>query len=236
MVDDAEILGMAGVRFRHAPLQPEVLQGVDLRVLRGQSVLLRGPSGCGKSTLLSLAAGVAQATEGRVELLGVDWQTLRPALRDRRRADHVGLIFQQFNLLPYLSVLDNVLLGCRFSARRRERALASEPGRALPAIATELLQRLDLPPERIHVSVNDLSIGQQQRVAAARALLGAPELVLADEPTSALDDLHRDQFLDLLMAQCAQTDTALVMVSHDTRIAPRFSRVIEWPPRAGDPV
>lgn len=226
---------MAGVRYRHAPQAPDVLQGVDLQVFRGQSVLLRGPSGCGKSTLLSLAAGVAQASEGSVQLLGVDWRTLRPAQRDRRRADHVGLIFQQFNLLPYLSVLDNVLLGSRFSARRRARALASEPGRSLSAIATDLLKHLDLPPERIHAPVNDLSIGQQQRVAAARALLGAPELVLADEPTSALDDLHRDQFLDLLMAQCARVDCALVMVSHDTRIAPRFSRVIEWPPRAGDP-
>jgi putative ABC transport system ATP-binding protein len=227
-------LEFQGAWFRHTPQASDVLRGVDLVVSAGQSVLLRGPSGCGKSTLLSLAAGVQLPTRGTVRLLGVDWHTLRPAQRDQRRADHVGLIFQQFNLLPYLSVLDNVLLGTRFSPRRQMRALHVRPERSLEDIATDLLVQLNVPKTHIRAAVSDLSIGQQQRVAAARALLGEPELVLADEPTSALDDRHRDQFLEVLMAQCERVGCALVMVSHDSRIASRFSHVIEWPGGPGD--
>ncbi len=151
----------------------------------GEHVFVSGPSGSGKSTLLALLAGVLVPTRGRVVVNGTTLQALNGAQRDRFRADHVGIIFQQLNLLPYLSVLDNVLLACKFSGSRRERSL--EQGSTPAAAASILLDRLDLPESLWRRPAAQLSVGQQQRVAAARALLGRPQLVLADEPTSALD-------------------------------------------------
>lgn len=186
----------------------------------GRSVFLHGPSGSGKSTLLGLLAGVLRAREGQVEVLGVDWARLSPHRRDARRADHVGYIFQQFNLLPYLDALGNVLLPCRFSARREQRAAAAAGSAS--AAAASLLQRVGLSPDLWHRPAGALSVGQQQRVAAARALIGAPELVIADEPTSALDTELRDAFMDLLLSECRATGSALVFVSHDRALAQRF--------------
>ncbi len=219
----------------------------------GEQIFLHGPSGSGKSTLLNLLAGVLKPDAGDIVLLGQSLPALSGAARDRLRADHIGLIFQQFNLIPYLSVLDNVLLPCRFSARRREQA-----GDA-PASAARLLSHLDLDEALWRRPATALSVGQQQRVAAARALIGTPELVIADEPTSALDAERQTAFLDLLAAECASAGAALVFVSHDRRLAGRFSREValtelsrssltpspspggrgEWPPsplggRAGD--
>jgi putative ABC transport system ATP-binding protein len=149
---------------------------------------------------------------------------MSPAQRDRFRADHIGYIFQQFNLLPYLSVLRNVLLPCRLSRRRaaRARATAGEvPG------AQDLLARLGIGPALWDRPAAALSVGQQQRVAAARALIGRPELVIADEPTSALDAGRRDDFMSLLLGACAQAGGTLVFVSHDDRLAGHFGRSIE---------
>ncbi|HSM23175.1 MAG TPA: ATP-binding cassette domain-containing protein, partial [Rubrivivax sp.] len=141
--------------------------------------------------------------------------------RDAFRADHVGYVFQQFNLLPYLSVLDNVRLPCRFSRRRAARA---------PADAAEhLLARVGLAEALWRRPAAQLSVGQQQRVAAARALIGAPELVIADEPTSALDTDLREAFMDLLLEACAGAGSTLVFVSHDDRLAARFDRRLELP-------
>ncbi len=189
-----------------------------LHVDSGRTVFLHGPSGCGKSTLLGLMAGVLQAREGTVSLLGQDWAALPAGRRDQRRADHVGVIFQQFNLLPYLSVLDNVLLPTRFSARRATRC-EDRPA----ASASALLQRVGLG-EALHGRRADaLSVGQQQRVAAARALIGAPELLVADEPTSALDASRQQGFLALLREEAAASGAALLFVSHDTRLEAGFS-------------
>ena len=195
-----------------------------LDVPSGRTVFMHGPSGCGKSTLLGLMAGVLQARQGTVSLLGQDWATLPAGRRDQRRADHVGVIFQQFNLLPYLSVLDNVLLPCRFSARRAARCEDS------PAVsARALLDRVGLDT-RLHGRRADaLSVGQQQRVAAARALIGRPDLVIADEPTSALDAALRDDFMDLLLGECAAAGSTLVFVSHDERLATRFDERLSLP-------
>jgi len=158
--------------------------------------------------------------EGTVSLLGTPWASLSGARRDAFRADHVGYIFQQFNLLPYLSVLDNVLLPCRFSGLRRQRAMAAAG--SPQAAAAALLQRVGLNQELWARAASQLSVGQQQRVAAARALIGQPELVIADEPTSALDSALRDSFMALLLQQCLDTGTTLVFVSHDERLAPLF--------------
>lgn len=198
-----------------------VIDTLDIEA--GQTLFLRGPSGSGKSTLLALLAGVrvVDGDDGEVRLLGVSWRAMSAAARDRHRADHLGYIFQQFNLLPYLSVIDNVRLPCRFSARRRQRAGSGA--------AERLLERMGMDASLWHHPAGELSVGQQQRVAAARALIGAPEVVLADEPTSALDEDLRDAFMTLLLERCAEAGSALVFVSHDARLATRFSRRVDLP-------
>jgi putative ABC transport system ATP-binding protein len=157
-------------------------------------------------------------------VLGADWAALSGARRDAARADHVGYIFQQFNLLPYLNALDNVLLPCRFSRERRQRAAAE--GGSPAGAARSLLERVGIAPREWSRPAALLSVGQQQRVAAARALIGHPEVVIADEPTSALDAPLRDAFMDLLLGQCRAAGSTLVFVSHDERLASRFDRVV----------
>ena len=195
-----------------------------LDIAAGRAVFLHGPSGCGKSTLLGLMAGVLVARRGQVSLLGQDWAKLPGGARDARRAEHVGVIFQQFNLLPYVSVLDNVLLPCRFSAARERRCVGSAA-----AAAQALLERVALPAALWSRRADALSVGQQQRVAAARALIGRPELVIADEPTSALDAALRDDFMALLMGECHAGGSTLVFVSHDDRLAARFDERLSLP-------
>jgi putative ABC transport system ATP-binding protein len=209
------------LRYRWPGASRDIVGLGELRLAAGERLFVRGASGSGKSTLLSLVAGVLVASAGRVEVLGTDWATLSPSRRDRHRADHVGYVFQQFNLLPYLSVMDNVLLPCRFSPRRAQRA--GDPVRA----AQRLLERAGLPADHWHRPAAELSVGQQQRVAAARALLGDPELVIADEPTSALDEELRDAFMALLLDSCERANSALLFVSHDPRLAARFERSLE---------
>ena len=196
-----------------------------LDVEQGKRVFVHGPSGCGKSTLLNILAGVLTPASGSIRLLGFDILRLSPVARDRFRADHVGMIFQQFNLVPYLPVVENVLLPCRFSQRRRNRATT---GAASPrAEAERLLARLDLAPGLWKRRPVELSIGQQQRVALARALIGSPELIIADEPTSALDDRRQVAFLDLLREECKATCASLIYVSHDRSLAVSFDREID---------
>jgi putative ABC transport system ATP-binding protein len=195
-----------------------------LEVPSGTSVFVHGPSGGGKSTLLGLLAGVLVPRTGTASLLGTDWSAMSGAARDAYRADHVGYIFQQFNLLPYLNALDNVLLPCRFSAKRRNRA--SIEGGSPRESAQSLMQRVGLARALWTRPSSQLSVGQQQRVAAARALIGHPEVVIADEPTSALDAPLRDAFMDLLLGQCRAAGSTLVFVSHDERLAAHFDRVV----------
>jgi putative ABC transport system ATP-binding protein len=194
----------------------------ELNVKADEHWLLEGPSGSGKSTLLQLLGGVLLPQRGDVSILGQRWATLSAAQRDIRRADHVGFIFQQFNLIPYLSALENVILPCRFSSLRRQSA---ESAGGLKDEARRLLSALGLGTEDIQRRrAATLSVGQQQRVAAARALIGKPSLVLADEPTSALDTDNRDAFLELLFCEARSANTAIVLVSHDTRLRPHFER------------
>jgi len=182
--------------------------------------LLEGPSGSGKSTLLQLLGGVLLPQQGEIHMLGAGWAAQSASQRDQRRADHVGFIFQQFNLVPYLSSLDNVLLPCRFSVRRRQEA---EHGGTLVAEAQRLLAALGLGNKDVqNQRAGRLSVGQQQRVAAARALIGRPALLLADEPTSALDADNRAAFLELLFTEARSANTAIVLVSHDTTLRPHF--------------
>ncbi|WP_143684687.1 ABC transporter ATP-binding protein [Variovorax sp. KK3] len=221
------VLRAEGLRFAWPGATAPCIDIESLEVEAGEAVFLHGPSGCGKSTLLSLLAGVLVADAGRVTLLGEDWSTLSGAARDRRRVAHVGYIFQQFNLLPYLSVIDNVLLPCRFSARRL--AQAQRDGTSARDQAQALLDRMGLPASLWKRQALQLSVGQQQRVAAARALIRHPEVVIADEPTSALDEDRREAFLDVLVEACDTNRSALVFVSHDQRIAARFGRHVLLP-------
>lgn len=200
------------------PGQDPVVRIPALAIEPGERVFLHGPSGSGKSTLLGLIGGLVQPDEGMVRCLGTELQKLGRGRRDRFRADHLGVIFQQFNLLPYLSVLDNVLLPCRFSRSRAQRA-------GDPAVAArQLLVAMDLDGALWNRRADELSVGQQQRVAAARALIGNPELLIADEPTSALDSDRRENFLALLFGQMAASDSALLFVSHDRSLASAFDR------------
>lgn len=192
----------------------------------GERVFLRGPSGCGKSTLLNLVAGMLLPRAGAVRVLGAPLSELGGAARDRFRADHVGIIFQQFNLIPYLSVIENTLLPCLFSARRRRRALARSA--SLEGEARRLLAQLDLADVRtLDKPVTELSVGEQQRVAAARALIGAPEILIADEPTSSMDADRRAVFIDLLFGQCRESGSTLLFVSHDASLQEPFDRCVE---------
>ena len=193
----------------------------------GEHIFIAGPSGCGKSTLLGLVAGILSPFSGSVCVNGVRLEELGAASRDTFRGDHIGFIFQQFNLVPYLSILENVLLPCRFSEVRRRRACAQ--GRGVWDEAKNLLERLDLAPSIWDTPVNKLSVGQQQRVAAARALVGRPSLIIADEPTSSLDANRRKAFLHLLLEECQHAGTSLLFVSHDLSLADTFGSVVYLP-------
>ena len=218
----ADAIRIEGLRFAW-PGHPPVLDIDSFTLRRGEKLFLRGPSGSGKSTLLGLIAGVLTTETGRIEVLGQEMHALSAAARDRVRADHLGVIFQMFNLVPYLSVTGNVTLPLLFSPARRKAA-----GDRPEEEARRLLGRLGLSDEKLlGRRVSDLSVGQQQRVAAARALMGGPEIVIADEPTSALDADARDRFIELLSEEASRTGAALLFVSHDANLARLFDRAVD---------
>ena len=183
------------------------------QVARNERVFLQGESGSGKSTLLGLLAGLQLPTLGEVEILGARMSALGAGKRDRFRAKHLGVVFQQFNLIPYLSALENVLLSAQFGTSDRRGARQR---------AIELLGSVNLPSSLHDRKAAALSIGQQQRVAIVRALINEPSLLLVDEPTSALDHNNRDAFLALLFDMLADMDCAMVFVSHDPTIGRLF--------------
>lgn len=218
------VVSFSGVRFSWPGKRMFSLVIDSFELHRGERLLLLGPSGSGKSTFLSLLAGIVVPQSGRIEVLGTDTAAMSGAARDRFRAEHFGIIFQMFNLLPYGSVIDNVTLPLSFSAERNKRA-GGDSQRV--ATATRLLSGLGLEQSLIDGGkASNLSVGQQQRVAAARALIGAPEIIVADEPTSALDRNLQVAFLQLLFAETAAADSSLIMVSHDESLSSRFDRTL----------
>ena len=190
-----------------------------LHLEAGESLFLEGPSGCGKTTLLSLLAGVLSPARGRIGIGATDLSRLGPAARDRFRGAAMGYLFQTFNLLPYLDLVANVALPCQLHAERRQRLGEQSPREA----ALEWLERLDLAAFGRRLP-GELSVGQQQRAALARALIGQPRLVLADEPCSALDPQRRPRFLKLLLETCREHGATLIVVSHDQESAGLFDR------------
>jgi len=218
-------LSLTGLRFSYAARQPDVIVLDDLTVRAGERIFLRGASGSGKSTLLGLVAGILEPRDGEIEVLGQSMNALTASGRDAFRAARLGVIFQMFNLLPYLPVGENVTLPCRFSAERARRARAAG---GLQVEARRLLQRLGLDADAVWSRrAASLSVGQQQRVAAARALMGRPGLILADEPTSALDADSRDAFIRLLRDECTASGAALLFVSHDGGLTGQFDRALD---------
>jgi putative ABC transport system ATP-binding protein len=219
-----DVIRLTKVRFAW-PGRRSFSLGIETFVLpAAKSILLIGPSGSGKSTFLSLLCGIVAPETGTIDILGTDITRLASASRDTFRAEHFGIIFQMFNLLPYGTVIDNVLLPLSFAPFRRKRATAK--GRAEDE-AKRLLTRLGLEPHLTNgPSAANLSVGQQQRVAAARALIGNPEIIVADEPTSALDRNRQAAFLDLLFTEVVEAGATLIMVSHDESLAARFDQVM----------
>ncbi len=214
-------ISISDLRFSWPGDAHPTLSVATFKIESGERVLLRGPSGCGKSTLLAALAGVIDVPPQTVSVASIDVGTLPQGKRDAFRVDHIGLIFQVFNLIPWLSVRDNVTLPCTFSTRRRGRVSGSAASEA-----EALLSSLGLS-KHIASPASSLSHGQQQRVAAARALIGSPELILADEPTSALDPEAKEQFMALLTQEATRTGAALLVVSHDPGLESHFDRVVD---------
>jgi putative ABC transport system ATP-binding protein len=211
---------LEGLRFRYQG-GGEILHIPTLVIRHKERVFLYGPSGSGKTTLLGLLAGVLHATAGGVRVLGRDLTTMSSSQRDAFRGSHIGYIFQLFNLIPYLSVSDNIVLPCRLHGERRRRVGVH----SLEEAARVMAERLGIAP-LLHQHVTKLSVGEQQRVAAARALIGAPGVILADEPTSSLDYDHRGRFLELLFECTDEAGATLIFVSHDRTLMPMFHRAV----------
>ena len=211
------VLELAGVRKGYVAPDGgriEVLDVPQLALAAGEQVALRGASGTGKTTLLHVIAGIVRPNAGSVRVAGEDVARLDEAARDAWRAQHVGYVFQTFNLLQGFSALENVALASMFA------------GPAKVERARELLERVGLAG-RLDYLPRKLSIGQQQRVAVARALVNSPQLVLADEPTGNLDRANAEAALALLRETCRESGAALLVVSHDERVVERFERVLD---------
>lgn len=218
------ILEIENLKFSWPGQSEPTLDIKQFSINKGEQVFLKGASGSGKSTLLGLITGINQAQCGRIQLLGKPLNEFNSRQKDHFRADHLGYIFQQFNLLPYLNLIDNVTLPCQFSKKRKNTSQALSG--TLNKDAKRLLSHLEIPQKLFSKKVTELSIGQQQRVAAARALIGRPEFVIADEPTSSLDAEARTSFLELLFHECQEAKSSLLFVSHDQSLEALFSKKV----------
>lgn len=212
--DATPALAIRDLRYRYPGSSEDATRVDALTVAAGEQLLLAGTSGSGKSTLLHLIAGLIEPTSGVVGVAGEEIHALRGAARDRFRGRHLGMVFQTFNLLHGFTALENVLAALMFSDR---------PKREHDAHARALLTELGI--ERADARADELSVGQQQRVAVARAIACGPAVVLADEPTASLDPENASAAVELLQRVCAHHNAALVCVSHDPSLHDRFERV-----------
>ena len=220
-----ELIKIRDLKFRWNGQKQNLLEIDEFDVIKGERLFIKGSSGSGKSSLLSLLAGIVIPQSGSIKILGETITKMNGAKRDDFRANHIGYIFQMFNLVPYLSLIDNVSLPCHFSHSRKEKIETS--GTNINDEALRLLNELGLgDDEIINKPVTELSVGQQQRVAACRALIGSPEILIADEPTSSLDADAQKAFIDLLSDECKQKNITLLFVSHDTRFSHLFDRSV----------
>ena len=218
---NAETIRLDSVRFYWSKNKDFKIFIPELKISEGEKVLLLGESGSGKTTLLSLVSGFLSPISGDIYLNEKNINSLSARSRDQYRSDNIGIIFQQFNLLPYASVIDNIILPLYFSKVRASKIINQKE------TAINLCKSLRLPNTVTRMQANNLSVGQQQRVAVARALIGNPSLVIADEPTSSLDSDAQNIFLDLMFSQIEKNNSSLLMVSHDTSLSSYFDRVID---------
>ena len=191
-----------------------------LDIKQKEHIFIEGPSGSGKTTFLNLLTGLVKPNEGSIDIFSKNICQLSSKNCDKFRADHFGIIFQCFNLIPYLSVIDNITLPCFFSKKRKKSVLSKT--KTLEDEAIRLCTSLDLDNNLLQKQVKHLSLGQQQRVAIARAIIGEPEIIIADEPTSSLDSKRKKHFIHLLMQEASRLNSTLLFVSHDTTLKPQF--------------
>jgi putative ABC transport system ATP-binding protein len=207
------------LKFKYPTSNQLILDIPDFEMKKGEKIFLYGPSGCGKTTFLEVLAGINTPSDGVVKINGQNTSDMSSAEKDQFRADHMGYIFQSFNLIPYLDVQENITLPLYFSSQKRKRISVVEENK----VTLEICQFLGID-RLLERPMTELSVGQQQRVAAARAIIGQPSLILADEPTSALDFNHREKFIKLLFELCNQHQTSVLFVSHDRTLEKLFDR------------
>ncbi|HWK53496.1 MAG TPA: ABC transporter ATP-binding protein [Hyphomicrobiales bacterium] len=213
----AEWLQVEDIAYTWPGQAQRCLDGLYFSARQGEKVFIAGASGSGKSTFLNLLAGILRPQRGRIVIGGTAVHELGARALDRFRARHVGLVFQAFNLIPFLDVETNIRLASHFNEGRRV------AGKEIAA----LLHKLRLDPALARRRASELSVGQQQRVAVARALVNRPQLLVADEPTSALDADSQQAFMELLMSMSGEYGATVLFVSHDQRLSARFDRVVE---------
>lgn len=213
-------LRVVDLKFAYDSKAPVVLDIPSFSMKRGERVFLHGPSGSGKTTFLGLLSGILAPTSGRIDVLGENFIRKSGSERDRFRGTHFGYIFQMFNLIPYLNVRQNIELPLGISPARAHRV-----GPDRQAVTLGLAKDLGIE-KLLDAPVTELSVGQQQRVAAARAMIGSPEIIIADEPTSALDTDHREAFLTTMFRVAERGGASILFVSHDQTLMPLFSRVV----------
>lgn len=209
---------LADIRFHYSKRPDHKVLNIPLWSLATSDLaFVHGPSGGGKSTLLGLLSGMLTPVDGQLTVLGERLDIMNSRQRDQFRAENIGYVFQQFNLIPYLNAIDNLLLAMRFSSRKNTLTLNNK--------IKDLFSALNIAEQAWYSPARDLSVGQQQRVAIARALINKPKLLIADEPTSSLDKANRDAFMELLMPMVKDNQMTLLFVSHDFTLSRYFDRV-----------
>ncbi len=211
---------VSNLQFSFPNTNKQLLNIAELSINRGEKIFLHGPSGCGKSTFLEIVSGVLSFNHGDVVIAKQSLVKMSPSQKDQFRSKNIGYIFQNFNLLPYLNIFENITLPLHLNGKIKY----------INDIQTEveaICKKLGIS-ELLNQTVSQLSVGQQQRVAVARALISQPQLILADEPTSALDFDHRDKFLKLLFEICIEKKITLIFVSHDHSLKALFDRAIAF--------
>ena len=215
---NAYALEVKNLRFSYSTAQSPTIDIPKWQIEAGEKIFLYGPSGSGKSTLLNLLSGVLLSNTGEISYNGILFNQLSSSKRDRFRADHIGVIFQQFNLIPYLNIQENIQLAAHFTTHSRH---------TTEETLHRIFERLSLSPSLLSHRADMLSVGQQQRVAIARALINHPHILIADEPTSALDTHIRDDFIQLLLDCAHDFQTTVIFVSHDEGLSKHFSSHIQ---------
>ena len=218
---DDSIVKIESLRFQWSKNNNFKIFVPKLEVGRGKKVLFLGESGSGKTTLLSLICGFLEPLSGSISINDKIISDLTSTNKDAYRSDNIGIIFQQFNLLPYANVIDNIVLPLYFS-KQRSKKVENKINAAM-----NLCDQLRLPESILNQKASNLSVGQQQRVAVARALIGSPSIIVADEPTSSLDTEAQELFLDLMFDQISKNSSTLLMVSHDKSLTNYFDQVID---------